>query len=137
MTYDDRMAAILIADHERWLARNREESNDDTSRASIAHGSMDRRYLRGIGLIPQNESNRDYPHAAPRTSYTNARLGEGTSPNVRVITSKGTSVLPASNFRRESKAPAKRYATVDRQNKLDARKRDTDLSRFGSQGDYD
>lgn len=138
MTYADRMRAIVLADHERWLAREHDESHYDGSRASIAHGSMDRAYMRGMDMIPQNESNRDYPNMPARLRYSDPTRMAGTSPNVRVIRSDGTSsVVPASSFRRARAATENRYAAVDRQNAQDRRMRRMSQDIGGSQADYD
>lgn len=131
MSYSDRMADILLADFERWQSREQDESNSDSSRASIAHGSMDRRYMRGMGLIPQNESKRDYPNTPARVSYSNSERCEGTSPNVRVYRADGSvSVKPSASFR--STTPKNRVRVVREQHhRMMAR----DIS--SSQGDYD
>jgi hypothetical protein len=131
MDYADRMVAIMIADHERWLARVNEDSKMSESRATIAHATNDRRYMRGIGLIPQNESNRDYPNMPARMAYTDTEKCEGTSPNVRIYRADGSvSVKPSSSFRSRGIATRVRVVRETR-----TRIKAQDLG--GSQGDYD
>jgi hypothetical protein len=127
MTYDDRMRAILLADHERFMAR---EAIED-SRANIVHATNDRSYMRGIGLIPQNECERAYPNMPPRMRYTNAQKCEGTSPNIRVTDANGTSVVPASSFRRKGTTTSKVRVVAEQ------RQRAMTWNIASSQADYD
>ena len=69
--YSDRMAQIMIADHERHMSRQAREdallSHDEESRAGMADWSCERPLLRGIGMVGTSGMNRRYPHATPRT----------------------------------------------------------------------
>lgn len=95
------MDDIMLADAVRYAERRKlEESAFTGSRASIAHGSMDRKYMAGMGLMPQNESKRKTPNREPRYSYTNTDKCEGTSPNMLVTYADGTqAIVPATSTR--------------------------------------
>lgn len=84
---DKQLDAIILADALRHIAR---EANvtDTTSRAGIAHGSNDRAYMAGMGLMPANESKRRTPNRIPRLRMSGTMQADGTyhgtSPNVAV-----------------------------------------------------
>lgn len=62
---EDQINALLTAHQRHQLERTHAES-----RAGIAHASEDREYMRGIGLIPQNEARRSTPNREPRLRYS-------------------------------------------------------------------
>lgn len=112
----EQQADALIQSHIAWNARERLAEVHVGSRAAIAHGSMDRRYLSGMGLMPQNESRRRYPNQTPRTRLVGQQDSNGkwigTSQKVRVIHADGTTqVRDADSFRRQS-APARRSSVT-------------------------
>lgn len=125
---DDQRDALIQA-HLKWVASEGIVGASDDSRANIVHGSEDRRYMRGMGLIPQNEARRDIPRRAPRTRLAGYRQDDGTyvgtSQKVRVIHADGrTELRDADSFRktREStrraivsapEAPAHRVNAAD------------------------
>ncbi len=128
MTYADRMRAILLADLARHQAR---EIQPEVYGSPITDL---RAHLRGIGIV---QPPLRYPHAAPRTRYSNPAREEGTSPNMRVYHADGTeSVVPA-DTRNPRVRRNTRTASVDMQNAIDSRTRRTADKLGGSQSDYD
>jgi hypothetical protein len=108
----DQQADALIQAHLAWNKREGLAEIHEGSRASIAHGSTDRRYLAGMGLMPQNESRRRYPNQTPRMRLAGQRDSAGnwigTSQKVRVIHADGRVELrDADSFRRQ-KTPTRR-----------------------------
>ena len=116
--YSARMAARLIADHERYMTRQEREdallSNDDTSRAALADWTCERLLLRGIGSVnaPRRYRNtvpgprtRVVGGAAPSDNPEHiARLAAGdVNPTARVIRNGVDTIVPASNFHADRK----------------------------------
>ena len=106
------MADVILADHARWIARVAAENTFEGSRASIAHADEDRDYLRGIGLIPQNESKRKTPRRAPRLTSA-----DNTSDCV-VTTAQGDRYVIQRGNRRLNGRRKAHAVSVDTLNKL-------------------
>jgi hypothetical protein len=126
-SYDERMADILLADYERWLKRQRAESNDPESRAALDDWSCETPLLKGLGMVIPP---RKYPNRQPRTRTVGvaapALLGDSdaihrlascdVNPTVRVIHSDGSEeILPTSTFKRnrKSRLSVRKPATVE------------------------
>lgn len=130
--YNERMADIMLADYERWLARQKDESATDDSRAAIADWHGETPLLRGIGMVIPPAK---YPNREPRTRSVGvavpapdaaaiARLAScDVNPTVRVIHADGSEeILPTTHFRksRESRALVSQEPAQERPHTINA-----------------
>jgi hypothetical protein len=136
MDYNDRMVATLLADHERWTAREAAEIASRKDRSVVDPYCRDR----GITGEPSNKnrthkatenswSRAERRRVQTRTEHADGRVTVGSKPfgnsTVKVTRDGKTTYLPAAAFRKERQTMA-RDATlhsIDRQNRLDEHRR--------------